>query len=319
MSIVNSNTMSLDEHVKKINLARDKVQAGIFEMALSITEAVTQLGGKQIELAQRLGMSKGTISKWISIGSNSVIMSMQKKAPSSFDSLYQLSSLDNQYSKYYGEEEGKKKFIQLFENKEVTDLSDRNDIAQIIKNHKKITKPDGSLQIKELEKYKSSDDNVKIKSEIRLKVLIKSNLTFNTIIVIPSVDQLLRWKKLEGSDLVNEDYPIGKLENLDNDTSQQCLIKIRQKNIQIGLECLLSWGFTYSDILLPNQPQKGLVSAPSEFVILKGQKGFFDNKTSIIKSASTLDLITYSENWGIGPFLLVGDVTTSKNWIYCVN
>ena len=97
MSIVNSNTMSLDEHVKKINLARDKVQAGIFEMALSITEAVTQLGGKQIELAQRLGMSKGTISKWISIGSNSVIMSMQKKAPSSFDSLYQLSSLDNQY------------------------------------------------------------------------------------------------------------------------------------------------------------------------------------------------------------------------------
>ena len=87
MSIVNSNTMSLDEHVKKINLARDKVQAGIFEMALSITEAVTQLGGKQIELAQRLGMSKGTISKWISIGSNSVIMSMQNKVPSSFDSL----------------------------------------------------------------------------------------------------------------------------------------------------------------------------------------------------------------------------------------
>ena len=319
MSIVNSNTMSLDEHVKKINLARDKVQAGIFEMALSITEAVTQLGGKQIELAQRLGMSKGTISKWISIGSNSVIMSMQKKAPSSFDSLYQLSSLDNQYSKYYGEEEGKKKFIQLFENKEVTDLSDRNDIAQIIKNHKKITKPDGSLQIKELEKYKSSDDNVKIKSEIRLKVLIKSNLTFNTIIVIPSVDQLLRWEKLEGSDLVNEDYPIGKLENLDNDTSQQCLIKIRQKDIQIGLKCLLSWGFIYSDILLPNQPQKGLVSSPLENIILKGQKGSFENETSIIKSTNTLDLIAYSEHLGSGPFLLVGDVTTSKNWIYCVN
>ena len=319
MSIINLNTMSLDEHVKKINLARDKVQAGIFEMALSITEAVNQLGGKQIELAQKLGMSKGTISKWISIGSNSVIMSMQKKAPSSFDSLYQLSSLDNQYSKYYGEEEGKKKFIGLFEDKKITDLSDRKDIAQIIKSHKKLTKPDLYLDIQELEKNKLSDPNVKIKSEIKLKVLVKSNLTFNTIIVIPSVDQLLRWKDLESLNLINEDYPIGKLKNLDNDILQQCFIKIRQKDIQIALNCLFSWGFIYSDILLPNQPKKGLVSSPLEYIILRGEKGSFDTKTSIIKSTSTLDLINYSEDLGLGPFLLVGDVTTSKNWIYCVD
>ena len=46
MSIVDSNTMSLDEHVQRINLARDKVQLGIFEMAESITDAVKQLGRK---------------------------------------------------------------------------------------------------------------------------------------------------------------------------------------------------------------------------------------------------------------------------------
>ena len=100
MNLVVSNTMSLEEHVERIKQARDKVQIGIFDMAETITDAVKQLEGRQIELAQRLGMSEGTLSKWVSIGSNRVIMNMKQEAPSSFNSLYQLSSLDNQYGKY---------------------------------------------------------------------------------------------------------------------------------------------------------------------------------------------------------------------------
>ena len=147
MNLVVSNMMSIEEHVQRINQARDKVQIGIFEMAESITEAVKQLEGRQIELAHQLGMSKGTLSKWVSIGSNRIIMNMRQEAPSSFNSLYQLSSLDNQYVKYYGEIEGEKKFVELFENKKITALSDRNDIAKIIKNHNKIVKQDIDLSL----------------------------------------------------------------------------------------------------------------------------------------------------------------------------
>ena len=105
-----SNIMSLDDHVIKINLAKNKVKNSIFEMAEAITNALNQLENSQVELAQKLGMSRGTLSKWHSIGSNNNIMEIRELAPPSFDSLYQLSVLDNQYHKYYGEEEGGKVF-----------------------------------------------------------------------------------------------------------------------------------------------------------------------------------------------------------------
>ena len=130
------NIMSIDDHVIKINLAKNKVKNSIFEMADAITNALNQLENRQVELAQKLGMSKGTLSKWHSIGSNNNIMVIRELAPPSFDSLYQLSVLDNQYYKYYGKEKGGEKFVKLFKNKVVTPLSQRNDIKKILKSHK---------------------------------------------------------------------------------------------------------------------------------------------------------------------------------------
>jgi len=318
MNLVVSNTMSIEEHVQRINQARDKVQIGIFEMAESITDAVKQLEGRQIELAQQLGMSKGTLSKWVSIGSNRIIMNMRLEAPSSFNSLYQLSSLDNQYGKYYGEKEGEKKFVELFENKKITALSDRNDIAKIIKNHRKIVKQDIDLEIEQSRQSKLNRTKAIIKSEIKLNVLVKSNLIYNTIIVIPTYDQLLKWKHFQKEEFINTDYPIGSLENLDKSIFQQCLIKIKVQDIELGLRCLRSWGFDYGDILMPNQPKKGLASMPLEYVLLKGQKGNSQKVDAFVKSDDTFDLINYAEKTGVKPFLLVGEVTASKGWVYCV-
>ena len=318
MNLVVSNMMSIEEHVQRINQARDKVQIGIFEMAESITDAVKQLDGRQIELAQQLGMSKGTLSKWVSIGSNRIIMNMRQEAPSSFNSLYQLSSLDNQYIKYYGEKEGEKKFVELFENKKITALSDRIDIAKIIKNHKKIVNQDNDLEIEQSRQSKLDRTKAIIKSEIKLNVLVKSNLIYNTIIVIPTDDQLLKWKHFKKEEFINTDYPIGSLENLDKSIFQQCLIKIKLQDIELGLHCLRSWGFDYGDILMPNQPKKGLASMPLEYVLLKGQKGNSHKVDAFVKSDDTFDLINYAEKTGVKPFLLVGEVTATKGWVYCV-
>ena len=318
MNLVVSNTMSIEEHVQRINQARDKVQIGIFEMAESITDAVKQLEGRQIELAQQLGMSKGTLSKWVSIGSNRIIMNMRQEAPSSFNSLYQLTSLDNQYVKYYGEKEGEKKFVELFENKKITALSDRNDVAKIIKNHKNIVKQGIDLEIEQSRQSKLNRTKAIIKSEIKLNVLVKSNLIYNTIIVIPTYDQLLKWKHFQKEEFINTDYPIGSLENLDKSIFQQCLIKIKLQDIELGLRCLRSWGFDYGDILMPNQPKKGLASMPLEYVLLKGQKGNSQKVDAFVKSDDTFDLINYAEKTGVKPFLLVGEVTASKGWVYCV-
>ena len=305
------NIMSLDDHVIKINLAKNKVKNSIFEMAEAITNALNQLENSQVELAQKLGMSRGTLSKWHSIGSNNNIMEIKELAPPSFDSLYQLSVLDNHYHKYYGKENGGRKFVKLFKNKIITPLSQRNDIYKIIKLHKK------KLNLKNIEIKVL--DHLKFNSEIKLGILIKSKLHFNTIIISPSDNQINKWKNLSSIEDINFDYPIRSLKGINKNIFQQCLIKVKAKYIDISVNCLNSWGYNYDKIMVPKQPRSGLVDLSSEFVVLSGSKGLSKNNRLTIKSNKNADLIDYAEKTGNEPFLFIGEVINDKNWMYCVN
>ena len=305
------NIMSIDDHVIKINLAKNKVKNSIFEMADAITNALNQLENRQVELAHKLGMSNGTLSKWHSIGSNNNIMGIRELAPPSFDSLYQLSVLDNQYYKYYGKEKGGKKFIKLFKNKVVTPLSQRNDINKIIKLHKQKINPQ-NFETKVL-------DNKKFSSEIKLSILVKSKLHFNTIIIIPSDNQIDKWKNFSSIKDINFDYPIRSLEGLDKNIFQQCLIKVKAKHIDASINCLNSWGYKYNKIMAPKQPKSGLVDLSSKFVLVVGSKGISKIHISNIKSDKSADLIDYAKKTGNKPFLFIGEVVNEKNWMYCIN
>ena len=311
MSLQISNIMSLDDHVTKINLAKRNVKISIFEMAEAITNAVNQLENRQKELAYKLGMSKGTLSKWLSIGSSNSLISVKDLAPTSFDSLYQLSALDNQYLKYFGKEKGSKNFLKLFENKNITSSSQRKDISKYIKLHKNRINKKESVKIESLYEQKFN-------SEIKLKVLVKSKLSFNTIVIFPTNEQLDSWRQCSSNEGINYDYPIKSLENPDQNFFQQCIIKVKAKNIDIALICLKSWGFNYEKILVPTQPKKGLADVSSEFIIIVGSKGKLKNIELVLKSNNTIDLIEYAEKTGIEPFLFIGEVITTKNWTYCV-
>ena len=306
-----SNIMSLDDHVIKINQAKNKVKISLFEMAEAITNAVNQLENRQIELANKLGMSKGTLSKWLSIGSCNSLMSVKELAPTSFDSLYQLSALDNQYHKYYGKEKGSKNFLKLFENKNITSSSQRKDIIKFVKSHKEKVKKKENTEVKI---FPQSE----LKSEIKLEVLVKSRLFFNTIIVVPSNEQLYKWRKHDFSVDINDDYPVKSLVNENKNIYQQCLIKVKAKNIDIAVACLKSWGFNYDKILVPTQNKKGLVDVSSEFILIIGSKGKIKNNELVLKSIKTVDIIEYAQKTGANPFLFIGEVVTNKNWIYCV-
>ena len=305
------NIMSLDDHVIKINLAKNKVKNSIFEMAEAITNALNQLENSKVELAQKLGMSRGTLSKWHSIGSNNNIMEIRELAPPSFDSLYQLSVLDNHYHKYYGKENGGRKFVKLFKNKIITPLSQRNDIYKIIKLHKK------KLNLKNIEIKVL--DHLKFNSEIKLGILIKSKLHFNTIIISPSDNQINKWKNLSSIEDINFDYPIRSLKGINKNIFQQCLMKVKAKYLDISVNCLNSWGYNYDKIMIPKQPRSGLVDLSSEFVVLSGSKGLSKNNRLTIKSNKSADLIDYAEKTGNEPFLFIGEVIKEKNWMYCIN
>ncbi len=311
-----SNMMSIDDHVDKINEAKNKVQNGIFEMAEAITEAVNQLDGRQAELSEKLGMSKGTISKWVSIGSNTRLVKMKDKAPLSFNSLYQLSSLDNQYNKIYGQKVAEKKFLELFENEKITPLSQRNDIDKIIRSQKKTITNKTRDNKESIVTHPEGQAKTTVNSEMKLQVLIKSNLFFNTIIVVPSSNQLEKWKYTRSD--INEDYPLRNLENPDKNILQQCIIKVKARDIDVAMSCLDNWGYNYSNILIPNQKKNALVSIHNEYVVIRGERGRPKDINSVIKSNNSVDLINYAENIGVEPFLFVGEIIKAKNWVYCV-
>ena len=311
-----SNMMSIDDHVDKINEAKNKVQNGIFEMAEAITEAVNQLDGRQAELSEKLGMSKGTISKWVSIGSNRRLVKMKDKAPLSFNSLYQLSSLDNQYNKIYGQKVAEKKFLELFENEKITPLSQRNDIDKIIRSQKQTITNKTRDNKESVVTHPEGQAKSAVNSEMKLQVLIKSNLFFNTIIVVPSSNQLEKWKYTRSD--INEDYPLRNLENPDKNILQQCIIKVKARDIDVAMSCLNNWGYNYSNILIPNQKKNALVSIHNEYVVIRGERGRPKDINSVIKSNNSVDLINYAENIGIEPFLFVGEIIKVKNWVYCV-
>ena len=311
-----SNMMSIDDHVDKINEAKNKVQNGIFEMAEAITEAVNQLDGRQAELSEKLGMSKGTISKWVSIGSNRRLVKMKDKAPLSFNSLYQLSSLDNQYNKIYGQKVAEKKFLELFENEKITPLSQRNDIDKIIRSQKQTITNKTRDNKESIVTHPEGQAKTAVNSEMKLQVLIKSNLFFNTIIVVPSSNQLEKWKYTRSD--INEDYPLRNLENPDKNILQQCIIKVKARDIDVAMSCLDNWGYNYSNILIPNQKKNALVSIHNEYVVIRGERGRPKDINSVIKSNNSVDLINYAENIGAEPFLFVGEIIKAKNWVYCV-
>ena len=311
-----SNMMSIDDHVDKINEAKNKVQNGIFEMAEAITEAVNQLDGRQAELSEKLGMSKGTISKWVSIGSNTRLVKMKDKAPLSFNSLYQLSSLDNQYNKIYGQKIAEKKFLELFENEKITPLSQRNDIDKIIRSQKQTITNKTRDNKESIVTHPEGKAKTPVNSEMKLQVLIKSNLFFNTIIVVPSFNQLEKWKYTRSD--INEDYPLRNLENPDKNILQQCIIKVKARDIDVAMSCLDNWGYNYSNILIPNQKKNALVSIHNEYVVIRGERGRPKEINSVIKSNNSVDLINYAENIGAEPFLFVGEIIKAKNWVYCV-
>jgi len=312
------NIMSLEDHVKKINLAKSRVKNSIFEMAEAITNAVFQLEDRQKDLAEQLGMSRGTLSKWIAIGSNQSLMNMKQSVPESFDSLYQLSSLEKQYNKFYGNREGHKKFLDLFKNNFITPLSQRGDINNILKLHK-----DKIKQTTKTTKYLDSKDqqfskSIKNQSEIKLAVLLKSKLFFNTIVVVPLEEQLNQWRQDEIQADINSDYAIRNLENKDKNIFQICLIKVKGKDIDIGIKALGSWGYDYNKILVPKQTKNSLVDISSEFIVVVGSKGTDKKENFIMRSSATIDLIEFAKQIGEQPYLFVGEKLNIKNWVYCV-
>ena len=311
-----SNSLTLDEHVKRILTAKTKIKEGVFEMAFFIKDACEQLGNKQRELADKIGISESMMSRWISISSHPVLLEKKEVCPNTFSTLFAITNLDNQYIKFYGDKKGREKTIKLFDTNKINSNIMRADVETLISEHKQkvVEKKQNHNQT-----LLHSIDNRKISKTSRIsniKTLIETNIFFNTFVIIPTEKQLSRWRKLELGSYIHEEYPITELRNTTHTNNIQCVIKVPAKDIEVALRCLMGWGFTFKDLFTPPSNE---YSKTSESIVIRGERGMSKGLVeTTIQSDTTEDILKFGEKIGKSPYLLVGEETDNSLWNICI-
>ena len=315
------NTLTLDEHIKRILDAKTKLKLSVLEMAITINDAVSQLEDSHESVQQiisdRIGMSQGTLSKWISIGSNSSLMRFKESLPSTFGTLYQLTVLDKQYQSYYGQDDGTSKFVDILENN-ISSNTERTFVDDYLKEHRDNIKKTKSSEIQSrienaFGKSKKLQGNI-----FNLEQLIESKKYFSTFVIIPSPEQLSRWKSFELDDYIYDEYPLADIRKTSHSATLQCIFQITMKDIETALKCLYAFGFVYRDTLIPEQNKSGFNSLENSTVFVRGERGISRKIDVSIKTDSLDDILKCAEQIGSSPFLLVGQDTSKKDWICCI-
>tara|TARA_R110001592_G_scaffold197326_2_gene445265 strand:+ start:3552 stop:4529 length:978 start_codon:yes stop_codon:yes gene_type:complete len=317
--ILLANERTLEEHVDRILKTKEMVQLSVFEMAEAITDAVTQFDGDKSYgsnfteiLADRIGMSVPTLYKWTAIGSNQLLIDFKTKMPVSFSTLYQLTVLDNQYQSHYGEDDGRQKFLNIIEN-EITPDIDRKFVNEIIKEHRKYTKISKSLDTQKkienaLGKSEELEGNIHT-----LEKLLNTNQYFSTFVIVPTKQQLSRWRELELDDYIYDEFPLAELRKTSHKDTLKIIFKITMRDIETAIKCLYGFGFVYRDTLIPENKQEGFNKLDLPVFVI-GERGNSKSDDITLKSASLDDVLIYGETTGSSPYLLVGSTSSNKKW-----
>ena len=74
--VILTGELSPREHISRIRSALENARTAIFDVAIVINDAYRQLGQDRFatEVAIELGMTKGTLSKWLSIASSKQVI-----------------------------------------------------------------------------------------------------------------------------------------------------------------------------------------------------------------------------------------------------
>ncbi len=316
--VILPNTLTLNEHVKRILQAKTEVQKSIIDMAIVINEAVTQLDDtSQNQLAEKIGMSKGTLSKWVSIGSNQNLLNYRNKLPGSFSTLYELTNLDRQYQSHYGEDEGSQKFVTLIEDK-ITPDTEKTFVDQTMREHREIVR-DAKTTDTQNKIENAFGKSTELQGNVfNLEKLISAKKYFSTFVIIPTPEQLSRWRNLELDDYIYEEYPLADIRKTSHSGTLHCVFQSTMNDIETALKCLYAFGFNYRDTLIPEQNISGFSSLNDSTVFVRGVRGISKSNKLPIKSSNLQHLLEYAEQLGTAPYLLVGEKTKRKDWLCCI-
>jgi len=318
VEVIPANHLSIDQHVDRIRSALDRARSAVFELVDAIKSAHDELGNDvfQSQLAERLGMSASTLSRWLQIGKSQFLMNQQARLPGTFSSLYDLTRLEKVYVEQYGPTEAERRLAKLLEDGKVKPTSEQSEIQALLKSIddrvKKKKKKEREARINSLAKR----GEIEISSHATLPDLLSQGAIFRTFVVVPPKELLSKWGDdgvLEND--IAEQFPLLDLRAPSVSETVTCFVSVPANQIDAGLKMLSAFGFSYRDLFVPNHDGTGLSLLKSERIILRGERGGGKNpaetKIASIKLDSILD---FAEKVGAVPNLLVFDTTERAGW-----
>ena len=323
IEVIPANQLTIDQHVERIRSALDRARSAIFDLVDTIKAAHDQLGCDvfQSELAERLGMSASTLSRWLQIGNSQFLIAQQARLPSTFSSLYDLTRLEKIYVEQYGPTEAERRLVKLLEDGKVSPTSERSDIQVLLKSIddrlKKKAKKEREQRIIDL----AGRNELPASDKVSLSDLLEQGSIFRTFVAVPPRELLSKW----GDDGILEidiadQFPVANLRAPSMSEVVTCFISVPANQVEAGLKILGAFGFTYRDMFIPNIKGDGLTLIKSETITLRGERGIGKTPPLTSMASSGLDdLLSFAEEAGAGPHLLLFDTTERTSWTCLIN
>lgn len=323
VEVIPANQLTIDQHVDRIRNAFDRARSAIFDLVETIKTAHDQLGRDvfQSELAERLGMSPSTLSRWLQIGNSSFLIAQQTRLPSTFSSLYDLTRLEKIYIDQYGPAEAQRRLVKLLEDGKVTPTSEQTDIQALLKSIddrlKKKAKKEREQRVISL----AGREEIPTSSKVRLTDLLDQGAVFRTFVAVPPRELLSQWGDdgVLAMDIADQ-FPAANLRAPSMSEVVTCFISVSANQVQAGLKMLEAFGFTYRDMFVSKGGGDGLTLIKSEAIILRGERGIGKTPSmTTIASDKLDDLLSFAEVAGAGPHLLLFETTERTVWTCLIN
>lgn len=312
-------TTSINQHVRQIEAALSNARIAFFDLLKTIKAARDDLGEDIFlkDLADRLSISSGNLSKYLQIADCDPIIKKQKSLPPTLTTLYTLVQTHNALIKSDGADKADKAFYRILDK--VDTSYEANDVLPFLKKAKeKLNKI--NKQNRENKLLSLSDAEV-VTNTIATNILPISKLTstnqkFRTIFIDPP-KSIIDWASKSGvfSSDIAEKYPIAELRAPSTKITVEGFVYCPAHQIDGGLKILDASGFEFRDIIVPSSGHLGFELLRNEKVLIRGERGAASRLT--LESGIETDLygaLTIAELIGSEPRVLIFASETYDGW-----
>jgi len=267
---------SVAEHVARIEAALNRVREALFDVVVALKQARDELGEEtfQKELAHQLSISQATVTKYLKIADDPLLLKRQDSLPPTMNTLYELALTHAELVKAHGAEQGEAEFKELLDS-----VNKKTEAAEIADYLKKVRKEVAAAVKKQREEQllavsKSSAEEKATQELTSLSALVQAKSVYRTIFINPP-DDVLKWAGADGVFIedIAKRLPIADLRAPSQGETVQGFVYCAARHIDAGLKLLSAAGFHFRDVFSPSSGVKGFDLLKDEKVLLRGERG----------------------------------------------